>query len=333
MTKTAEELKVDLLALRKKRVVNDAIELITIWFCLLPYAIAINFLMIPHGIVGGGLTGLAEIIYFASGSTFPIWATNLIINSLLLIMAVILIGWKFCLRTIWGVIGMTFWFKVIPVLDSPMLTDPFMSCVVSGLFCGAALGITYLNNGSTGGTDIIAMVVNKYKHISLGRVLFACDLLIISSAYFLPHIRTLAHPVEPIMMGLCFTFMCMLALDTVMNNARQSVQFFIFSRYAAEDIADAIMTQKKRGVTLLEGMGGYTKKPVKVVTVLVKKFESKEVMDIIKAIDPNAFVSQTVAKGVYGKGFDSVLNKKEQQRAQELERAFEEEERSKSQRG
>ena len=329
MTKTAEEIKNELIALRKRRVVNDALELITIWFCLLPYAIAINFLMIPHGIVGGGLTGLNEIIYFATDGAIPIWLSNFSINGLLLIVAVIMIGWKFCLRTIWGVAGLTFWFKVLPVLETPMLSDPFMSCVVSGLFCGAALGITYLNNGSTGGTDIIAMIVNKYKHIALGRVLFACDIFIIGSAYFLPHIRTLEHPVEPLMMGLCFTFMCMLSLDTVMNNARQSIQFFIFSRYAAEDIADAIMNQKRRGVTVLNGTGWYTKKPVKVVTVLVKKFEAKEIMDLIKAIDPNAFVSQTAAKGVYGKGFDTILNKKEQQRARELERAFEEAEKQK----
>lgn len=324
MTKTKDEIKADLKAFRKSRVMNDIIELLIIWLCLLPYGIAINQLMLPHGIVGGGLTGLTEIIYFASGSIIPIWGTTLTLNSLLLIVAIVLLGWKFCVRTIWGVLGLTFWFKVIPVAAEPILSDPFMSCVVSGLFCGAALGITYLNNGSTGGTDIIAMIVNKYKHVSLGRVLFVCDLFIISSAYFLPHIRSLDRPLEPIMMGLTFTFMCMLSVDTVMNNARRSVQFFIFSRHNAEDIADAINQDIHRGVTMLSGVGWYSKQPVQVVTVLVKRYEAKAVMDLIKAIDPNAFVSQTDTRGVYGKGFDTVLNKKEQERAREIELAYEE---------
>lgn len=324
MAKTAEQIKNDLIAFRKRRVVRDIMELLTIFICLFPYGVAINRLMIPHGIVGGGLTGLTEIIYFASGGVIPVWITTLALNSMLLVAAIWLLGWKFCVRTIWGVLGLTVWFRIIPIASTPMLTDPFMSCVVSGLFCGAALGITYLNNGSTGGTDIVAMIVNKYKHVSLGRVLFACDVLIISCAYFLPHIRSLEHPLEPLVMGLCFTFMCMLSVDTVMNNARQSVQFFIFSRRNAEDIADAISSQVHRGVTMLDGVGWYSQRPMKVVTVLVKKFEAKEVMDVIKAIDPNAFVSQTVVRGVYGKGFDTVLNKKEQARAREIELAYEE---------
>lgn len=324
MTKTKEEIKSDLLAFRKSRVTQDVIELAIIWLCLLPYGIAINQLMLPHGIVGGGLTGFTEIIYFASGGLIPLWATTLALNSALLIVAIWLLGWKFCVRTIWGVLGLTFWFKVLPVASEPILSDPFMSCVVSGLFCGAALGITYLNNGSTGGTDIVAMIVNKYKQVSLGRVLFACDLVIISCAYFLPHIRSLDRPLEPIMMGLTFTFMCMLSVDAVMNNARQSVQFFIFSRHNAEDIATGINENLHRGVTILDGTGWYSKNPVNVVTVLVKKYEAKAVMDLIKAIDPNAFVSQTLTRGVYGKGFDTVLNKREQERARELERAYEE---------
>lgn len=195
-----------------------------------------------------------------------------------------------------------------------------MACVISGLFCGASLGVVYLNNGSTGGTDIIAMIVNKYKRVSIGRALFGCDLVIISCAWFLPNINT----VEPLMLGLCFTFMTMLAVDYLLNNARQSVQFFIFSMHNAEEIAEAINTKVHRGVTLLDGTGGYSKKPIKVVTVLAKKYERKQIFDLIKAIDPNAFVSQTAAQGVYGKGFDTVLNKQEQERARQLEIQYEE---------
>ncbi len=306
----------------RRRVVQDIIECIAIAVCLLPYALSVNQLLVPHNIVGGGLTGVSEIVYFATDRVVPIWMTNLIVNAILLAIAVALIGWQFCVRTIWGVLFLTLWLKVIPIADEPILHDPFMSCVVAGLFCGAALGLVYLNNGSSGGTDIIAMIVNKYRRVSIGRSLFVCDLVIISSAWFLPNI----HSIEPIFMGLCFTFMCMIAVDSVMNNARQSVQFMIFSLHNSEEIADAINTQAHRGVTMLYGMGWYMKKPIKVVTVLARKHESRQIFNIIKAIDPNAFVSQTNAQGVFGKGFDTVLNKQEQERARQIELEYDEQE-------
>lgn len=308
-----ESLHDKLVAFRKRRIVSDILEYIAIAICLLPYGIAINQLMVPHNIVGGGLTGIAEIIYFATHTSIPIWLTTLVLNSILLLVAVFTIGWRFCVRTIWGVFSLAFWFRVVPIATEPILSDPFMSCVVSGLFCGASLGLVYLNNGSSGGTDIIAMIINKYKRVSMGKALFACDLLIIASAYFI------GANFERIMMGLCFTFMCMLSVDSVMAQARQSVQFMIFSRHNAEDIANAINTQVNRGVTILNGQGWYSKKPIKVVTVLAKKHEGRQIMDLIKAIDPNAFVSQTNAQGVFGKGFDTVLNKQEQERARQLE--------------
>ncbi|MBQ9338980.1 MAG: YitT family protein [Paludibacteraceae bacterium] len=302
-------------AFRKQRIVSDTIEYTLIAVFLLPYAVAVNQLLVPHNIVGGGLTGISEILYFATDRFIPIWLTSLTVNVILLIVAIMTIGWQFCVRTIWGVLWLAFWLKLIPIGEQPMLSDPFMSCVIAGLFCGASLGVVYLNNGSSGGTDIIAMIVNKYRRVSIGRTLFLCDLVIICSAWFLPNIKG----VEPIFMGLCFTFMCMVAVDSVLNNARQSVQFMIFSMKHSDEIADAINTRAHRGVTILNGMGWYLKKPIKVVTVLARKHESKQIFDIIKAIDPNAFVSQTNAQGVFGKGFDTVLNKREQELARQIE--------------
>lgn len=304
-----------LLAFKKQRWVNELIEYFCIWLFLVPYAIAINTLMIPHNIVGGGITGLAEIVFFSTNRVVPVWLSTLLFNAGLLIVAIRTLGWRFCVRTIWGVLSLAFWFRIIPVFDTPILSDPFMSCVVAGLFCGASLGLVYLQNGSSGGTDIVAMIVNKYRRVSIGKALFGCDLLIISSAWFLPNITT----IEPILMGLCFTFMCMIAIDTVLNNARQSVHFFIFSMNHADAIATAINQEVHRGATILNGVGCYSKKPMKVVTVLARKHESKQIFDIIKLIDPNAFVSQTIAQGVFGKGFDTVLNQQEQERAKMLE--------------
>lgn len=312
-----EALHTGFMMLKKQRWVVELTEYVLIWLFLVPYAISVNKLLIPHNIVGGGLTGLAEIIYFATHSFIPLWLSTLVLNAILLIIAVHTLGWRFCIRTIWGVLSLAFWLKVVSITEEPILSDPFMSCVVAGLICGASLGMVYLQNGSSGGTDIIAMIVNKYRRVSVGKALFVCDLIIIGSAWFLPNINT----IEPLVMGLCFTFMCMISVDMVMNNARQSVHFFIFSMKHAEEIASAINREVNRGATLLQGVGGYSKKPIKVVTCIARKHESKQIFDLIKLIDPNAFVSQTVAQGVFGKGFDTVLNKKEQERAKMLEMA------------
>lgn len=321
MSASISALMQNLAWLRKQRWAKELSEYFFIWICLAPYAVSINQLMIPHNIVGGGLTGLAEIVYFATNTYVKVWLTTLVINTGLLVAAVYVMGWRFCVRTMWGVFSLAFWFKVVPIADEAILSDPFMSCVVAGLICGACLGMVYVNNGSSGGTDIVAMIVNKYRRVPIGRALFACDLVIICCAWYLPNITT----IEPIVMGLCFTFMCMIAVDLVLNNARQSVQFFIFSMKHADEIATAINTQVNRGATILHGEGCYSKKPMRVVTVLARKHESKQIFDLIKQIDPNAFVSQANAQGVFGKGFDTVLNKQEQERAKMLEMAEEKE--------
>ena len=309
--------------LSNKKAFKETMEYIFIFFGLIPYGFAVNQLLVPAEIVGGGLTGLAEILYFATNTAVPIWLTTLLANAVLLLIAMYLVGWRFCIRTVWGVLALTFWFRFIPIAQEPILHDTFMAVVMAGMLCGLGLSIVFLNNGSSGGTDIVAMIVNKYRRMSIGKVLFACDLVIISSAYFLPQ----NHRLEPILMGLCFTFMCTMTTDTIMGRARQSVQFFIFSKYKSAEIADAITSHIHRGVTEIDGTGWYSKKPVTVLLTLVRVHESNEVFRIIKDIDPNAFISQSVARGVFGKGFDSVLiNKREVQRARELEQRYELEE-------
>lgn len=312
--------------LRNKKAFNEVFECLAIFFGLAPYGFAVNQLLVPSAIVGGGLTGLCEIVYFATNGFVPIWLMTLCVNAVLLALAMYLVGWRFCVRTVWGVASLTFWLRLIPILADPILHDPFMAVVIAGMLCGLGLATVFLNNGSSGGTDIIAMIVNKYRRVSIGKALFACDLVIIGSAYFLPQ----NHTLEPILLGLVFTFMCTMTADSVMNRSRQSVQFFIFSKYKSAEIADAINQRVHRGVTMLDGTGWYSKKPVKVLMVLVRVHESNELFRVIKDIDPNAFVSQTVARGVFGKGFDTVLNKKEQERAQQLEIQFEEEEAAKT---
>ena len=286
-------------------------EFLMIIVSTIPYALTVNQLLVPHAIVGGGLTGLCEIIYFATNTYVPIWLSSALINILLLIIAAITVGWRYAVRTIWGVFWLTFWLKVIPIAPVPLLTDSFMAVVIGGLFTGCFLGICFLNNGSTGGTDIVAMIVNKYHHLPMGRVLLMADMMVISSAFFLPTIQAAGTQgaIEKILFGLTYTFMCSTAVDWVMNRMRQSVQFMIFST-KADEIAEGIITQVHRGCTFLDAEGGYNKKPMKVVTCIARSYESATIFRLVRAIDPNAFVSQSQVRGVFGQGFDPMTNGK-----------------------
>ena len=285
-------------------------EYIMIIIATIPYAIAVNWILVPHTIVGGGLTGLCEIIYFATDAFVPIWLSSFVCNLALLIAAFFTVGWRYCVRTLWGVLWYTIWLKVIEIPAEPVISDPFMAVILGGLFMGSFLGIVFLNNGSTGGVDIVAMIVNKYKHLPMGRVLMACDIVIILCAYFLPEIKELpfGQGLEKILFGLCYTFMAGTAVDWVLNRTRQSVQFFIFSE-KYEEIAEAIMTQVPRGVTFLDAQGGYSKSPTKVITTIARQHESATIFRLVHAIDPNAFISQSQVRGVFGQGFESIKEK------------------------
>ncbi len=279
-------------------------EYVFIILGLLMYAFAWKGLMLPHQITGGGVTGVGALIYYATG--IPISITYLIVNIGLLLIAFRIVGWQFSVRTIFGVLGLTLFLSIIPELEVGTIvkeSDNFMACVLGGLLMGGGLGIVFINNGSTGGTDIIAKVINKYRNITLGRALLYIDILIISSSYFLEF-----GSLEKIVYGLTALTVSTLTVDMLINGVRQSVQFFIFSR-KHEEIADRINTELQRGVTILDGTGWYSKQPVKVLTVVVRKQESLGVFRIVKEIDPEAFVSQTSVSGVYGQGFDVIKAK------------------------
>jgi uncharacterized membrane-anchored protein YitT (DUF2179 family) len=186
------------------------------------------------------------------------------------------------------------------VIKEPLVKgEPFMGCILGGILCGTGLGLVFNYKGSTGGTDIVALVLNKYRHISIGKALLLCDLLIISSSYFI------FGSIEKIVYGLVVMGVSSYTVDLVLNGARQSVQFFIFSE-KHDEIADAIIKQAHRGCTLLDGKGWYTQKPVKVIVVMAKKNESVTIFRIVKSIDPQSFVSQSTVRGVYGRGFEEI---------------------------
>lgn len=277
-------------------------EYVTILFGLALYALGWTGFLLPHEITTGGITGLAALVYFANG--LPVAVTYFSINIILLIISVRMFGWKFSLRTIIGVLILTLFLSVAQkYIHKPLLVgEPFMACVIGGILAGAGVGTVLTANGSTGGTDIIALIINKYRNITPGRAMLYSDLIIISSSYFL------FHSVDKILYGLTALAVSTYAVDMVVNGDRQSVQFFIFSS-KFEAIAERINLEAHRGVTVLDGMGWYSKEPAKVLCVMARKNESVKIFRIVKQVDPNAFVSQGSVIGVYGKGFDIMKSK------------------------
>jgi uncharacterized membrane-anchored protein YitT (DUF2179 family) len=270
-----------------------------IFFGLFLYALGWTGFLLPNEITTGGLTGMAAIIFFAT--KIPVAVSYFCMNSILLLLSVKLFGFKFSLKTIINVFILTFLLSFLQLIFKEPLVkgEPFMSCILGGVLCGLGLGLVFNFKGSTGGTDIIALIIHKYRNISIGKGLLICDLLIICSSY------TVFHSIEKIVYGLVVMGVTSYTVDMVLNGARQSVQFFIFSEKYAE-IADTIIEQAHRGCTLLDGTGWYSKNGVKVLVVMAKKNESVTIFRIVKNIDPKAFISQSSVIGIYGEGFDQL---------------------------
>ena len=293
---------------------NEVKDYLCIAFGLLLYTIAFTVFLMPYQIVAGGVTGLSAIIYYATG--FHLENTYIIINSLLLIVALKILGWKFLMKTIFAIFTLYFMLmfaqEIIPKQENGLPFklmgegQDFMSMIIGCVVTGIALATVFMNNGSTGGTDIIAASVNKYHpNVTLGNVLITVDFCIIGSCMFFPQFGTYIERAHKVMFGFCVMAMESFVLDYVMNARRQSVQFLIFTQ-KWQEIANAIGTQMDHGVTILDGHGWYTGQEIKVLCILAKKRESINIFRLIKMIDPNAFVSQSSVIGVYGEGFDEM---------------------------
>ncbi len=273
---------------------------------LMSYALGWVCFLLPYQITTGGITGVSAIIYYATG--LEIQVSYFIINAIFLAFALKILGFKFCIKTIYAVFMLTFllWlFQQIMKDDNGQLIkvigegQDFMGCILGSVMCGFGIAFVFLHNGSTGGTDIIAAIVNKYRDITFGRMMMYCDMCIISSCYFV------FHDWRRVVFGFVTLIIMSLVMDYVVNSARQSVQFLIFS-HKYDELADAIMKRLHRGVTVVDGTGWYSKHPVKVIIVIAKRSQNISLFRLIKDIDPNAFISQSNVVGVYGEGFDKI---------------------------
>lgn len=274
-------------------------DYLNITFGLALYAIGLVGFIKPQGIVTGGSTGVGLVVEYATA--IPFQYTYLAINSVLFIIALKVLGFKFMIKTIYGVLMLTLLITLCEkfIVEAVIENEPLLSGLIGGIICGVGVGLVLSVNGSTGGTDTIIAIIGKYRNITFGRGVLFCDFVIISSSYFV------FHDYQKIVAGLIVLGVMSYAMDLVINGSKQSVQYLIISdKY--DTIADAINKELHRGCTLLEGMGWYTKKPTKIILVLAKRTESIEMFRLIRSIDEKAFISQSTVRGVYGEGFDKI---------------------------
>lgn len=283
-------------------------EYILITLGVATYAFAWVSIILPAGIVGGGVGGMSLLIYWLTGGAeggIPLAYSMLAINGFLIILATILIGFKFTTKTVYAVIMMSvcmgFLQKVIPPEFLGLADDQLLSALLAGAVSGIGISICFSQGGSTGGTDIIAMIINKYRPVSYGKVIMFCDFIIIGLSYFIGNGITTVIYSYVVVAALGYT------LDTVMEGNKQSSQVFIVSKYY-EEIARKIVEDAHRGVTMLNAEGWYSRQEMKMVVVVTRKTETSNLLRLVRDVDPEAFITVGSVMGVYGKGFDPLDN-------------------------
>ena len=267
------------------------------------YTVGLTGFIMPNQVVSGGLAGVALLLNYATG--INVSSTIFVVNAILLVLAFRPLGQKFVINTIIGAGMLTLGVKLGEMylkpyfLANPPVHDPFIAIVLGGIFMGVALGLVYSVNGSTGGVDIIGFLVTKYFKIRISRILLYVDVLIVLSSIFVLK----GYTAEKMVLGLILLPVMYQAVDVVMNGAKQAIQVTILSK-KYEEIATHINTELKRGCTIVDGMGWYTKNPQKVVIVFARRGEGTTIFRLVNSIDPEAFVTRTNVEAVYGKGFE-----------------------------
>lgn len=291
-------------------IVEVVLTYLKIFLGLTIFAVAFTCFMLPYQLITGGVSGISAFIYYITG--FHASWSYFIINFVLMMVGLYALGWRFCFRTLVATIAATF---LIEFIQQNYLTEigpdgkehliriigdqRFMAAVIGGMLEGLGLAIVFLAGGSTGGTDIIVLTINKYRNMSLGRIMLCIDIFIVSTSWFI------YHDLETLVTCYLALFLSITVVDNVVNGARQSVQFMIISEEYAQ-IAQAINDKVERGVTVLHGEGWYSKEHRNVLLIMARKQESRLIFQLIRIIDPKAFVTMSNVEGVFGEGFDKI---------------------------
>ena len=304
-------------------------EYVLLTLGVLSYATGWSIFLLPHNLVGGGVSGFASILYYATG--IPMGLTYLILNVVLLIVGTKILGKGFGFKTIYA-IGMTaLLLQVMPsilpqeIVEGLSFENSKLICTcLGGLIAGVGIGLSISQGGSTGGTDIVALLWCNFRPASPGRVILLIDVVIILSSLLFPSYVseqvtdevtgqvstvTVALPfIEKLLVviyGLIQVAVSGFAVDFYLSGANQSVQAFIFTKKSKE-MADAIAFDMKRGVTMIPAKGWYTKEDRDVLMVVTRKTDLNLLLRYVKSIDADAFLSISSVMGVYGQGFDTI---------------------------
>ena len=284
----------------KERLYLELRDYVMIVVGLLIYSFGFCAFILPQNVVIGGYTGLASLFYYTLG--IPVGPVIFALNIISLLVAYKIVGKRFVLRSIFGAFGLSAIVSIMqPLFPTAIVApdNPMMNVMIGGILCGLGLGLSFVHNGSTGGTDIIAAMVNKRTNVSIGRMLLYADGLIIFSSMLI------FHSIDNVVYGFLELLFATFMTDQVINTNRQAMQFLIISD-KWEEIANAVVNDAHRGCTVFSGMGWFTKEDVKMLMVMCRKIEGVTVMRVVKSIDPYAFITQSNVNGVYGVGFDAM---------------------------
>ena len=264
------------------------------------FCMAWTSFLIPNGLASGGLTGLCTIIQYGTG--IPVGWTYPAINIVLLVLGFLVLGKAFGIKTIYVIALTSVLFEVLPKFPQleALMEEKFLVALVGAAMESVGLGLVLLRGGSSGGTDIIAMIINKYWPVSPGRVYLFTDIFIIACLLIVPG-KGLVDMIYAYVVMLGFSF----GVDFVLLGNKSSVQILVFSsKY--QEIADHIINNVHRGVTALQSVGWYSQKESKVLLIVSRKHQMNEVVNEIKSIDKKAFISVSTAMSVFGEGFEEV---------------------------
>ena len=318
-------------------------EYVLMTFGMFCYAFGWQMCVLPAGGMGGGAAGLATLINAILPTTlsegfFSIGNLIFIINCILLILGVMIVGWKFGIKTLYCILMMSVMFNVVDMFLEPdmmvkmvMGVDSWRILLVAmgAASCGVGIAVSFMQGGSTGGTDIVAMIINKFRTVSYGKVLLMTDFGILIGSLFLsttvnmvpsdydPNSTQLIDAVAILPLSpdafarMIYGFMMIAVIgytvDLVQSGNQQSNQIMIFCK-DYDSMANMIMTKANRGATLIDAMGSYSKTPSKAVMVVCRKRDTSTILKLVREEDPNAFITVGSVMGVYGQGFDA-LNK------------------------
>ncbi len=294
-------------AITRHEVWNFAKDFVMINLGMAIYDVGWAAFLLPYTIPSGGMSGAAAVLQYATG--FPMQVTIMLVNLVLLAASWWQLGAKFTLKTAYAVASLVVYLQVgqdiMTGADGELLQilgpdDTFMACLLGSVLNGLGIGIVLSAGACTGGWDIVAAVVNKYRNVTMGRVLLYLDLVVITSTFFI-----FGRDYRMVVYGLVTLLVYTYILDMVVNSTRQDVQITIYSKHYRK-IGEAIRQKTGHTNTIMTAEGGYSREQMRVQVVIVHKREVVTVLRLIRDMDPEAFVTQHRVEGVYGKGFNII---------------------------